>query len=164
MRAEDQELFKTFVRSLSRKDNYYLMVDVNNDRAIDMWMKGVESGETVSVIALEADRMVGYCNLHTNELPWIRHVGEIRMSVSGAYRAQGLGTALANEIFTIAQARGLQKIWSRMASSQEAAQKVLTSMGYHTEALFSDSVKNENGQTEDLVIMSYDTGKRWAGV
>jgi RimJ/RimL family protein N-acetyltransferase len=164
MRGDDRELFRSFIRSLPHRDNFYLMLDVHSDRAIDRWMKGVESGQTVSVIALDGDRMIGYCNLHTNELPWIRHVAELRMSVSSAYRGGGLGTALANEVFTIAQARRLEKIWARMASSQEAAQTVLRSLGFHTEALLADFVKNENGRTEDLVIMSYDARAHWAAV
>ena len=161
LRAEDQELFKNFIRSLPHKDNFYLLVDVRNEQAIERWMERVESGHTLSVIALENDRMIGYCNLHTNEPPWIRHVGEIRMSVAGAYRGRGLGRTLAHEILTIARARGLKKIWARMASSQEAAQKVFHSLGFHSEALLSDFVKNENGLTEDLVIMSYDAGELW---
>ena len=156
LRSEDKDLFKKFIRSLPQEDNFYLLVDVQKDRAMDEWMKGIESGQTVSVIAIENDQIVGYCNLHTNEIPWIRHVGEIRMSVSPAGRGRGLGKTLANEVFTIARARGLQKIWARMAGSQRAAQKVFESLGFHAEALLADFVKDASGRTEDLVIMSYD--------
>lgn len=156
MRAEDKELFKHFIRSLPPEDNFYLLVDVQRDEAIDSWMKGVESGATLSVIALEDNQMIGYANLHTNEVPWIRHVGELRLSVSPAYRSRGLGKTLANEVFAIAKARGLQKIWARMAGSQKAAQSLFESLGFHAEALLADFVKNANGRTEDLVIMSYD--------
>ena len=161
LRAEDQELFKTFIRSLPPEDNFYLLVDVHNEQAIERWMEGVEAGHILGVIALENERMIGYCLLHTNEPPWIRHVGEIRMSVADACRGLGLGRTLAHEVFAIARERGLEKIWARMASSQEAAQKVFHKLGFHAEALLSDFVKNENGLTEDLVIMSYDAGKRW---
>ena len=162
LRAEDKELFKSFIRSLPRKDNYYLMVDVHDDQAINRWMKRVESGEIIGVIALEGTQMIGYCNLHTNNLPWIRHVGEMRMSVSAAHRGRGIGKALAGEIFAIARARGLKKLWARMAVSQEAAQNVLKSLGFRTEALLSDFVRNDNDLTESLVIMSRDFGERWA--
>jgi ribosomal protein S18 acetylase RimI-like enzyme len=161
MRAEDKELFKSFVRSLPHKDTYYLLVDVRSDRAIDRWAKGLESGHTLGVIALENDQMIGYCNLHTQEVRWIRHIGEIRMSVSLAYRGRGLGRALANEVCAIARERGLEKVWTRMAASQEASQNVFRSLGFHTEALLSAFVKNENGLTEDLLIMSCDAGKLW---
>jgi ribosomal protein S18 acetylase RimI-like enzyme len=162
MRAEDKELFANLLRSLPRKDNYYLLVDVHNDQTIQRWMDKVESDETIGVVALEGGQMVGYCNLRTNDLPWIRHVGEIRMSVSVAHRGQGIGRILAGKIFSIAQARGLQKLWVRMAISQEAAQVVFQNLGFRTEALLSGFVKNENGLTDDLVIMSRDFGQLWS--
>ncbi len=83
------------------------------------------------------------------------------MSVALAGRGSGIGRALANEVFAIARARGLEKIWSRMAGGQKASQTVFESLGFHAEALLSDFVKNEDGLTEDLVIMSYDAGQAW---
>jgi ribosomal protein S18 acetylase RimI-like enzyme len=156
LRAEDEELFKSFIRSLPGKDNYYLMVDVHDDQALSRWMKRVESGEIIGVIALEGSQMIGYCNLHTNNLPWARHVGEIRIGVSAAYRGRGIGRALAGEIFSIARARGLKKLLTRMASGQLGALKLLYSLGFRTQAILTGCVKNENGVTEDLVIMSGD--------
>src|SRR6476619_7503924 len=147
LRTEDKELFKSFLRSLPRKDNYYLRVDVHDDQAINRWNR-VESGEIIGVIALEGSQMIGYCNLHTNNLPWIRHVGEMRMSVSAAHRHRGIGRALAGEIFSIARARGLKKLWARMAISQDAAQKILKKLGFRTEALLSDFVRNDYDLTE----------------
>ena len=100
--------------------------------------------------------MIGYCNLHTNNLPWARHVGEIRMGVSVAHRGRGVGRALAGEAFAIARARGLQKLLARMASGQVAALKLFYSLGFRTQAILTGCVKNENGLTENLVIMSHD--------
>ena len=130
LRTDDKELFKTFIRSLPRKDNYYLMVDVYDDQAINRWMNRVEFGEIIGVIALEGNQMIGYCNLHTNNLPWSRHVAEIRMSVSVAHRGLGVGTALASDAFAIAWARGVQKLLARMASDQQAALKLFYSLGF----------------------------------
>jgi hypothetical protein len=58
--SKDKELFTSFIRSLPRKDNYYLLVDVHNDQAIDRWMERVESGQTIGVVALERGQMIGF--------------------------------------------------------------------------------------------------------
>jgi ribosomal protein S18 acetylase RimI-like enzyme len=83
------------------------------------------------------------------------------MSVSAAHRGRGLGRGLATEVFAMARARGLEKIWAQIPASQEAAQSVFQSLGFRTEALLADFVKNADGLTEDLVIMSYDAGEPW---
>jgi len=156
LKAEDKELFKKFIRSLPDADNYYLLLDVHKDSAIDAWMHGIESGRTISVIALDGAEMAGYCNLHLTDLAWTRHVGEIRLSVAGKYRGQGLGQALAHEVFMIAKAHGLEKIWIRMPTSQKGGQKVFQGLGFQPEALLADFVKDSSGRTQDLVMMSYD--------
>ena len=139
MQAEDKELFRSFIRSLPRKDNYYLLIDVHNDQAIDRWMEKVQSGQTIGVVATEGSDMIGYCNLKTTGLAWTRHVGEICISVSAAYRGRGIGKALAEQIFLKARARGLKKIWTRMAISQEAAQHMFMRLGFRTEPSFPTS-------------------------
>ena len=78
------------------------------------------------------------------------------MSVSVAHRGLGVGTALASDAFAIAWARGLQKLLARMASGQLAALKLFYSLGFRTQAILTGCVKNENGSTENLVIMSHD--------
>jgi len=161
MNSADKGLFTDFIRSLPERDNYYLMLDMHNDRSIDSWVRRVESGHAVSLIATEREHMIGFCDLHVTDVPWIRHTAEIHLNVSSAHRGMGLGRTLANEIFSIARERGLEKIWTRMAASQEPAQSVFQRLGFHTEALLSDFVKNADGRTEDLVIMSYDAGRYW---
>jgi ribosomal protein S18 acetylase RimI-like enzyme len=156
MKPEDKELFKKFIRSLPDSDNYYLLLDVHKDSAIDAWMHGIESGRTVSLMALDGDQMAGYCNIHLSELPWTRHVGEIRLSVAGAYRGQGLGQALARDVFLIAKSHGLEKVWARMPVSQKGAQKVFQGLGFQPEALLADFVKDSSGRKQDLVMMSHD--------
>ena len=161
MEAGDRELFRSFLRGLPSKDNYYLLFDVQDDHAIDLWMEKLQSGEVVGFVATEKGDMIGYCNLITNTLAWTRHVGEIRISVSAAYRGRGIGKALAAQTFSIARAQGLQKLWVRMAISQDASQHLFKSLGFRTEALLSDFVKNENGLSEALLIMTYDSGEHW---
>ena len=63
MQAEDKELFKSFIRLLPPKDNYYLLIDVQNDQAIDRWIEKIHMGHTIGVVATNGSNMIGYCNL-----------------------------------------------------------------------------------------------------
>ena len=78
LRAEDKELFKSFIRSLPRKDNYYLLVDVHDDQAINRWMSMVESGEVIGVIALEAN--------HTRPSSALEIAAQLGISERSVYR------------------------------------------------------------------------------
>src|SRR5207249_5998791 len=54
---------------------------------------------------------------------WTRHLGEIVLLLSPDYRSIGLGSLLANELFSIARELGLRKIVARMASEQQGDRK-----------------------------------------
>ena len=156
MTVADKELFREFVMSLPEEDLFFLLLDVRQPQSLDRWMRGIETGRTISLLAVENGNMVGYGNLHMSELSWTRHVGEIRLQVSRSQRGKGLGKTLASEVFALARGRGLQKIMARMASSQEGAQQVFQNLGFQAEALLADYVIDAQGRTQDLVMMSYD--------
>ena len=76
--------------------------------------------------------------------------------IAPEYRGRGLGHILANEIFAVAEQRGLQKIVARMAADQRGAVQVFEGLGFSAEALLADYVMDREGQTHDLIVMSYD--------
>ena len=156
MTTADKELFRDFVTSLPEEDLFFLLLDVRQPESLDLWMRGIESGKTISLMALENGKMVGYGNLHMSDHSWTRHVGEVRLQIARSQRGKGLGKTLAGEVFSLARGRGLQKITARMASSQEGARQVFQNLGFQAEALLADYVIDAQGRTQDLVIMSYD--------
>jgi RimJ/RimL family protein N-acetyltransferase len=87
---------------------------------------------------------------------WQRHLGEIRMQVGPPYRSQGLGRALAREIFGVARDLGLRKIVAQMTVEQKRAIATFERLGFHAEALLQDFVIDRAGRTHDRVVMSYD--------
>ncbi|MEO8028763.1 MAG: GNAT family N-acetyltransferase [Bryobacteraceae bacterium] len=156
MTPADKEMFREFVMSLPEEDLFFLLLDVRQPQSLDIWMRGIESGKTISLIAVEGGKMVGYGNLHMSDHSWTRHVGEVRLQVARSQQGKGLGKTLAGEVFSIARGRGLQKIMARMSSSQQGARQVFENLGFQAEALLADYVIDAQGRTQDLVIMSYD--------
>jgi L-amino acid N-acyltransferase YncA len=71
-------------------------------------------------------------------------------------RKLGLGRRLAQEVFAIAKDLGLQKMLARMTPDQKGARATFERLGFRAEALLHDFVLDREGQTRDLLIMSYD--------
>ena len=91
-----------------------------------------------------------------NRVAWQRHLGEIRAQVGLRFRSQGLGRALAGEIFALARERGLRKIVAQMTPDQKGALVTFERLGFRPEALLQDFVIDHGGRTRDLVVMGYD--------
>ncbi len=146
----------SFAQHLPEDDLMFLRSDITQQPAIDAWMNYIKTGRTISVVAEIDGKIAGYASIHKNEANWMRHVGEMRVLVSRDYRGLGLGKRLTNEAFAMAKDMGLSKVTAQMSTDQRGARQVFEHLGFRPEALLADHVMTRDGQTRDMLIMSYD--------
>jgi L-amino acid N-acyltransferase YncA len=156
MTAADRDAILAFAGELEEADLLFLRVDLTQPEVVDDWVDNLESGYSTSLVAYDDQEMIGYAAVHRDPAPWTRRVGELRVNVSQAYRARGLGRNLTSEIFDVARTIGLKKLVANMTSDQPGAQAAFRRLGFVPEALLADYVEDRNGTLRDMVIMSYD--------
>jgi L-amino acid N-acyltransferase YncA len=156
MQASDRDAVLAFARGLPADDLLFLPLDITHPKVVDGWMRSLETGRTETVLAESEGRLIGMGTLVRSETTWARHLGNIRLLVSREARGIGLGNLLANEVFTLAEEAGLQKVVAQMAAEQRGAVAVFERLGFKAEALLADYVMDREGRTHDLIVMSYD--------
>jgi L-amino acid N-acyltransferase YncA len=156
MGPADKDVILRFARALPEDDLLFLRTDITEPAVVDEWMRNVENGESVTVLAEISGQLAGYAALHTEQARWTRRVGEIRVQVGASYRGVGLGRALATEIFQLGQARGIKKMAAKMTPDQTGARAAFEKLGFQVEALLQDWVVDRDGRPRDLLIMSHD--------
>ncbi|TAK56698.1 MAG: hypothetical protein EPO22_13290, partial [Dehalococcoidia bacterium] len=97
MDASQRDELIAFGRELPRRDVMFLRMDITDPKNIDEWIKNIEAGRTVTVLAYDGDKLAGWASLHHNEVLWTRHVGEIRTILGEGYRGIRLGARMAEE-------------------------------------------------------------------
>ena len=153
---QDRDPMLAFARGLPGDDLMFLRVDITQEPVVDSWISDIESGSKSALCAYDDQGLIGYASVTRNPLSWTRHVGEIRVMVSPAYRGRGLGRALTSHIFDLAEGLQLKKLTAHMTSDQHGAQSAFRRLGFVPEALLADYVQDRNGVTRDMVIMSFD--------
>lgn len=156
MTAGDADRILAFARGLSEEDQLFLRSDITDPKIVAQWIQNIAGGRTATVLAEASGEVAGYASLHYNQVTWQRHLGEIRIQVGARHRSQGLGRALAGEIFAIARDLGLRKIVAQMTADQKGAIATFERLGFQPEALLQDFVIDRTGRTRDRVVMSYD--------
>jgi L-amino acid N-acyltransferase YncA len=156
MTAADEAEITRFAKGLPEDDLMFLRSDITQPPAVKAWMGYIKNGRTISIAAEIDGHIAGYATIHKNEANWMRHVGELRVLVSRKCRGLGLGKRLTNEAFAMAKDLGLRKITAQMSTDQRSARGVFEHLGFRPEALLADHVMTRDGQTRDLLIMSYD--------
>jgi RimJ/RimL family protein N-acetyltransferase len=156
MEPSDRDAVIRFAKTLPEEDLMFLRTDITQESTVDAWMAYIKNGRTISIVAEVDGHIAGYSSIHMNEAGWTRHVGELRVLVGRDYRGLGLGKRLTNEGFAMAKDLGLRKITAQMATDQRSARGVFEHLGFRPEALLADHVQTRDGQTRDLLLMSYD--------
>src|SRR6266508_4050017 len=138
MTKGDAQQVVSFARDLPEDDLLFLRVDLTDPNVVERWMEDQAGGRLVALIAEVNGEMAGYGNLSYNLTNWQRHLGEIRLQVGRRYRGQGLGRALAAEIFALGRDLGLRKVIAQMTPDQKGAIATFERLGFQPEALLQD--------------------------
>ncbi len=154
IKLKDGDAIMVFSRALPEQDLLFRRMDITQAHVVDTWINYIETGKTVSLLAEDDGQMVGYCSLHTSEILWTRHLGEIRLLVAPEYRGKGIGGELARQTFELAGHLKLQKLVVQMMSTQQDAQTLFHHLGFVPEALLHDWAIDRNGRTHDLIVLS----------
>ena len=152
MGDSDVEAMVDFARTLPPEDLLYLRVNITDEPVVQQWVEGIKQGRTVTVLALQANQVVGEGTLLHNATSWTRHLGELRIQVSPSVRRQGLARLLANEIEAIAREFRLQLLTARMTLDQSEAQSVFSRLGFQREAVLWDYAMTPDGKTRNVLV------------
>jgi hypothetical protein len=99
----------------------YLRTDITDPTVVAQWVKHVESGNTVTLIAETDNEMVGYASDHREPALWTRCVGELRVNAAQRFRGVGLGRALVAEAFSLGKSLDLRKLCGMLTPEQNGA-------------------------------------------
>lgn len=152
----DIEIVQAFTDQLPEHDLMFLSRDIRQKKVVEAWSRSLGTGEIVTIAAMRGEEIVGTTAIVLDKLSWSAHVGELRILITPEAREVGLGRTLIQESFLIGLDLALEKLTVSMLLDQERAITVFEEMGFRTEAMFRDHLKDGEGNKHDLLIMSHD--------
>ncbi|MFQ6069744.1 MAG: GNAT family N-acetyltransferase [Candidatus Aminicenantales bacterium] len=158
---DDLDKMMKFYRSLPPEDRKYLKIDVTNRQIVEQRIRLTEKGNVIRIIALLKDEIIadGMLELITEE--WRKHQGEIRVIVASSYRRKRLGLIMMRELYFLAVQKNVESILVEMMRPQIGAQKICRILGFREEALLPDYVRDQTGESQDLIIMTCNIKHLW---
>ena len=159
MSAADEAAVIDFAQAVSTHDLLFLARDITLPKVVKAWLRDIEAGTITTVLAWRGERIIGCAAIVRDLLAWSGHVAEIRVVLLESMRGKGLGHQLTEEAFATALAAGAEKITARMTLDQKGAVAVFEGLGFTTEALLRDQVKDRDGRKHDILILSHDVAR-----
>ena len=82
MSRTDEAAVLDFAKALPTHDLLFLPRNISQPKVLSAWVKEIERGDIVSLLAVKDGRVVGCGTLVRDPHSWSTHVGEIRMVVA----------------------------------------------------------------------------------
>lgn len=161
MLPTDKDSLLDFFCRISPQDRLYLRDDVTSPHVIARWAETLDYRRVLPLLALASDKIIGDATLHHGRAPAYRHIGEVRVVIDPAYRNQGLGRFLLQNLVNIAKSEewGLEKIlFEVVAGTEKAAHHAAQTLGFVPVAVFARHVRYYDGEPHDLLVMELRVG------
>lgn len=163
-RPEDASALQAFYRAIPEEDRLYLKEDVTQAAWSERFAARVAEGSIVCIVAKIGGAVVGEGSLHRSLHGWMRHVGELRITVAPEWRRKGLGRLLASSLVKIATDLGIEKIMAQVVEKQAAARRIFQKLGFHQEAVLPRHIQDLSGTKRDLYLLANDVSQIWAAM
>jgi RimJ/RimL family protein N-acetyltransferase len=151
--------------SESRVDSFWEALDqVARERRYLMFLEGPEIEGTrtfirdivqkkwTQILAIDADRVIGWCDIIPSSHEGITHVGHLGMGVIQAYRSKKIGTELMERALRDAFQKGLQRVELDVMASNQKAIGLYQKFGFQVEGR-KRKARFLDGFYEDIITM-----------
>ncbi len=147
------ESFGDCVGEVARERRYLAIVEAFAPEQNALWVSVNRARGNPLHVALDGDRVVGWCEVRREVLPGREHCGLLGIGVRSAYRHAGLGRRLIESALADAWRRGFERIELWVRSPNSAAIDLYRKVGFVEEGRRRDAVRLDDGP-EDEVLMA----------
>ncbi len=151
---DDRAALLAFGEALPHDDWRYLEDDLRNPDIIARLVNAHAAENWRQFVAAADGAIAGYSAVR--RLPGrSNHVADLRLIVSAGWRREGLGTALAQTLFSAARDLGAAKLIAELLETQVAGRGLLERLGFRIEGTLSAHAHDRYGRRHNLLILAY---------
>lgn len=162
MRPSLEGKLKKFMKELPSSERVYFRDDVSDPEVIRQWSQVIDLDRVIPLVAMDVEeKIVANWTLHQREHGWTRHHGQIRGIVSRKWRQKGLGTKMVHELLRIASSTEIERVVIELVEPQKELLERYKRIGFKTDAVLKDWVKDFSGRYNDVHILSTQLEPAW---
>ncbi|SPE36154.1 Acetyltransferase, ribosomal protein N-acetylase [Burkholderiales bacterium] len=147
------ESFGDCVGEVARERRYLAIVEAFPAEQNALWVAANRARGNPLYVALDDERVIGWCEIRRETLPGREHSGTLGIGVRAHYRGAGLGRRLIDAALDAAWQRGFARIELWVRSPNARAIRLYEKVGFVEEGRRRDAVRLD-GASEDELLMA----------
>lgn len=153
MTLDHVEGLRDCVDTVARERRYLGAVEGFTLEETERFVLDLATHDDVSLVALDGDQVVGWCDIRRSRTEGFTHGGTLGMGVASGYRRQGIGKRLLTVALEGARAQSLERVQLDVFASNEAAVALYRAFGFREEGRRVRGRKLD-GAYDDVLLMA----------
>ena len=145
--------FRDVLDSVARERRYLAFLEAPSAAQMRRFVLNNLRNGYPQFVAVEDDRVLGWCDIVPKRHVTLRHVGALGMGVAAPHRARGIGKALLQATTAGAAARGISRIELLVRADNEHAIALYRRFGFELEGRLRNYLIVD-GAAHDVLAMA----------
>jgi ribosomal protein S18 acetylase RimI-like enzyme len=150
---EHIESFHRCLDSVARERRYLGLVKAPPLESTRVFVLSNIRGGISQHVAVERDRVVGWCDITPNKGEGFTHCGTLGMGILHDYRGKGIGSRLMEETLIAAKKFGIERVELEVYASNIPAIKLYEKRGFSHEGV-KRKARKLDGVFDDVLMMA----------
>jgi ribosomal protein S18 acetylase RimI-like enzyme len=133
IREEHIEGFHVALDVVSRERRYLTFLEAPPLEQVRGFVSRGAKGEFIQLVALEGERLVGWCDIIIYERATMRHGGSLGIGILPEWRGRGIGAQLIAGALAAARKRRLVRVQLHVRADNERAVRLYQKLGFRHE-------------------------------
>lgn len=151
--AEDTPAFRACVDAVMRERQFLAFFEAFSPEQTAQFVTDNIAQGNPQFVAVDDDRVVGWCDIRRDPVPVYHHSGHLGMGVAKDYRGQGLGKQLIEATLNDARQKGFERIELSVYARNTRARALYEKVGFKLEGTRIRG-KKADGEYDDVHLMA----------
>ncbi len=152
IREEHIEGFHAVLDVVSREKRYLAFIQAPPLDEVRKFVAGALKGAFIQHVALDGDRVVGWCDVIIRDRETMRHGGSLGIGLAPSHRDQGLGARLINSVLAAARERGLARVNLHVRADNTRAIRLYERLGFQHEGCLRRDLRIDGIDYDSLAM------------
>lgn len=130
---EHANQFNDVVTAIASEDIFSIQPDSLSVKSVHRFVERQLVEGAPMFVALENDRLVGWCEISMSDTAYSEHSGVLSMGILTGYRGQGVGSWLIRKCLSAARSMGLERIELSVLENNPEAHRFYLAKGFKVE-------------------------------
>lgn len=145
--------FHRCLDSVARERRYIGLLKAPPMESIREFVRSNIRDKIPQYVAVEQDRVIGWCDISPSKGEGFTHCGRLGMGVQHGYRGKGIGTRLMEKAISAARDSGIERVELEVYASNIPAIRLYEKRGFVHEGA-KRKARKLDGAYDDILVMA----------